>query len=183
MKTNEVDFQIKLANQKQQTNEHIRTLTKGFEKDITNLKKNSETQKVIKDKNFREDKTNTVRGYESRIDKSSDLSRLALSRAQREKNTSLMRLKENFEIERQEARQKMKNELDHLIVSYEVKLKAKDREIRETKENTLKQAEVKVSNAVGEKLKVQEYYDGKIDEMKEDHDQQIKDIYKKQNNS
>jgi hypothetical protein len=183
MKTNEVDFQIRLANQKQTTNEHIRTLKKGFEKDLSTLKKNSETQTNIKDKNYREDKTDIVRGFESRIDKTSDLSRLALSRAQREKNSSIMRLKENFEVERQEARQKMKDELDQLVISYEVKLKAKDREIRESKENTLKQAEVKVSNAVGEKLKIQEYYDAKIDEIKEDHDQQIKDIYKKQNNS
>ncbi len=176
MKVNEVEYQIKIANQKAQSREHLRTLKNGYERDMQTLKKNSAERNLIKDKLYREDKANVVRGYESRIESSNNAGRIALNSSAKEKNQAITEIKERFEEERQMNKIKVKNELDNLIQSYEIKLQAKDREMEEFRTSVEKKAATRVSNARNDQAQNKEYYEKKIDAIKDDYEKHWEEL-------
>lgn len=176
-KVSEVDFQIRLANQRQMAKEHLRNIKKGYEKDMETIKQNTEGRIETKDEQYTEDKTRIVKGYEDKLQKSSDLTRLALNKSQRDKNVALSELEEQFEEERQMMRAEFRAEKENIIKSYREKLEAKDRELAEHKENIDKKTKVKIATFQEENQKMRNYYDEKVDEIHKDYEKQIDKIY------
>jgi hypothetical protein len=177
----EVELQTKISNQRHLGKKQLQEVKDRYEKELTSLKNDHERKSKIKAELYEEDKSQLVQGYEKRLDKLQSSTKVSVKKSNLERNRNIEKLKGEFLKEKVELQEAFKKEMGSLVNSYELKLKAHDQKLNGIETDLQQSNKNKVASLKKENSDLREYYNEKIEELKNDYEIQIKDIYKNQN--